>query len=101
RSGDGGIDIRGSMYGISFGAQWPAIVRELRGALALISNWVLGVIVIPSKRIYLNGKWVNGYSRDAYDTANKLGIVLTDLNDIYLDIKRAVASLRDLIEFTP
>ncbi|CAG8487614.1 17087_t:CDS:2 [Gigaspora margarita] len=89
RSGDGGIDICGNMYGISFGAQWPAIVRELRGALALISNWVLGVIVIPSKRIYLNSKWVNGYLHNAYDTANKLGIVLTDLNDIYLDIKRA------------
>ncbi|CAG8831808.1 14501_t:CDS:2, partial [Gigaspora margarita] len=65
RSGDGEIDIRRSMYGISFGAQCknyskkigPAIVHELRGALVLISNWVLGIIVIPSKKIYLNGKW--------------------------------------------
>ncbi|CAG8597740.1 3150_t:CDS:2 [Gigaspora rosea] len=87
---DGGIDIRWSMYGISFGAQCknhsrkigPVIVRELRGALDLISIWILGVVVIPFKLIYLNGKYVDGYSHDAQDTADRLGIVLTNLEDI-------------------
>ncbi|KAF0513128.1 hypothetical protein F8M41_017834 [Gigaspora margarita] len=80
----GGVDIHWHMYCVPFAIQCknyrkkigPSIVRELIGALALISYWVLSIIVIPSKKISLNGRRVDTYAPVHVELQIKLRLYL-------------------------
>ncbi|CAG8515745.1 17807_t:CDS:2 [Gigaspora rosea] len=103
KGNDGGVDVRGELFGMPFVVQcknWesqqigPSIVRELIGALDLYPRSTIGIVVIPSKirYNYRKNNWECGYTPGAYDIAMKSSceIILTDISDIFLDLIRTI-----------